>query len=66
MQKDIYERHIHADPDLPLLFFDGLTTQRSPINICTGTKILKFCSLSKIPELFSAMASALKHRPEMW
>ncbi len=28
MQKDIYERHIHADPDLPLLFFDGLTTQR--------------------------------------
>lgn len=54
MQKDIYERHIHADPDLPLLFFDGLTTQR------VTNKYLHW------HELFSAMASALKHRPEMW
>ncbi len=28
MQRDIYERHIHADPDLPLLLFDGVSTQR--------------------------------------
>lgn len=27
MPRDVYEKHIHADPDLPLLFFDGLSTQ---------------------------------------
>lgn len=66
MQKDIYERHIHADPDLPLLFFDGLTTQRVTnkyLHWHEDIEILQFIENSGI--VFCG-GSALKHRPEMW
>ncbi len=28
MQKPFYEKHVHADPDLPFLLFDGVSQQR--------------------------------------